>query len=87
MPYGQREYGLTDPEGHRWWFATPLSIAEPNQQNKMKDNTMHLNPISVSTANAKQRSSFTSDAWAGKLNSSCLTKAGPPPSIQCQSDG
>jgi uncharacterized glyoxalase superfamily protein PhnB len=24
MPYGQREYGLTDPEGHRWWFATPL---------------------------------------------------------------
>jgi len=25
MPYGQREYGLTDPEGHRWWFATPLS--------------------------------------------------------------
>jgi uncharacterized glyoxalase superfamily protein PhnB len=23
MPYGQREYGLTDPEGHRWWFATP----------------------------------------------------------------
>jgi uncharacterized glyoxalase superfamily protein PhnB len=25
MPYGQREYGLTDPEGHRWWFATPLT--------------------------------------------------------------
>jgi uncharacterized glyoxalase superfamily protein PhnB len=24
MSYGQREYGLTDPEGHRWWFATPL---------------------------------------------------------------
>jgi uncharacterized glyoxalase superfamily protein PhnB len=24
MPYGQREYGLTDPEGHRWWFATAL---------------------------------------------------------------
>jgi MerR family transcriptional regulator, thiopeptide resistance regulator len=24
MDYGQREYGLTDPEGHRWWFATPL---------------------------------------------------------------
>ncbi len=24
MPYGQREYGLTDPEGHRWWFAAPL---------------------------------------------------------------
>ena len=24
MPYGQREYALTDPEGHRWWFATPI---------------------------------------------------------------
>ena len=24
MPYGQREYGVSDPEGHRWWFATPL---------------------------------------------------------------
>jgi uncharacterized glyoxalase superfamily protein PhnB len=24
MPYGQREYGLTDPEGHRWWFASAL---------------------------------------------------------------
>jgi uncharacterized glyoxalase superfamily protein PhnB len=23
-PYGQREYGVTDPEGHRWWFATPV---------------------------------------------------------------
>ena len=23
--YGQREYGARDPEGHRWWFATPLS--------------------------------------------------------------
>ena len=22
--YGQREYGVRDPEGHRWWFATPL---------------------------------------------------------------
>jgi MerR family transcriptional regulator, thiopeptide resistance regulator len=22
MPYGQREYGARDPEGHRWWFAT-----------------------------------------------------------------
>jgi uncharacterized glyoxalase superfamily protein PhnB len=21
-PYGQREYGVRDPEGHRWWFAT-----------------------------------------------------------------
>jgi uncharacterized glyoxalase superfamily protein PhnB len=24
-PYGQREYGARDLEGHRWWFATPLS--------------------------------------------------------------
>lgn len=24
-PYGQREYGVRDPEGHRWWFATPLA--------------------------------------------------------------
>jgi len=23
--YGQREYGVSDPEGHRWWFATPTS--------------------------------------------------------------
>ena len=26
-PYGQREYGARDLEGHRWWFATPLSIS------------------------------------------------------------
>ena len=25
MPYGQREYGASDPEGHRWWFATPAA--------------------------------------------------------------
>ncbi|HEY0515188.1 MAG TPA: VOC family protein [Thermoanaerobaculia bacterium] len=24
MPYGQREYGARDPEGHRWYFAMPL---------------------------------------------------------------
>jgi uncharacterized glyoxalase superfamily protein PhnB len=24
MPYGQREYGATDREGHRWWFAALL---------------------------------------------------------------
>jgi uncharacterized glyoxalase superfamily protein PhnB len=24
MPYGQREYGARDAEGHRWWFATPV---------------------------------------------------------------
>ena len=22
--YGQRDYGARDPEGHRWWFATPI---------------------------------------------------------------
>ena len=22
QPYGQREYGARDPEGHLWWFAT-----------------------------------------------------------------
>src|SRR5262249_9129106 len=22
QPYGQREYGAKDPEGHRWWFAS-----------------------------------------------------------------
>ena len=26
QPYGQREYGARDPEGHRWWFATPTAI-------------------------------------------------------------
>jgi MerR family transcriptional regulator, thiopeptide resistance regulator len=24
QPYGQREYGARDLEGHRWWFAAPL---------------------------------------------------------------
>jgi uncharacterized glyoxalase superfamily protein PhnB len=24
--YGQREYGARDPEGHRWWFATPAAV-------------------------------------------------------------
>lgn len=23
QPYGRREYGARDPEGHRWWFGTP----------------------------------------------------------------
>lgn len=23
QPYGQREYSTRDPEGHRWYFATP----------------------------------------------------------------
>jgi uncharacterized glyoxalase superfamily protein PhnB len=25
QPYGLREYGVRDPENHRWWFATPLA--------------------------------------------------------------
>ena len=25
QPYGQREYGARDIEGHRWWFATPTA--------------------------------------------------------------
>ena len=25
QPYGQREYEACDPEGHRWWFATPTA--------------------------------------------------------------
>ncbi len=29
QPYGQREYGARDPEGHRWWFATPVASAQP----------------------------------------------------------
>jgi len=24
-PYGQREYGAQDLEGHHWWFATPTA--------------------------------------------------------------
>jgi len=24
QPYGLREYGARDPEGHRWWFTTPV---------------------------------------------------------------
>jgi uncharacterized glyoxalase superfamily protein PhnB len=27
QPYGQREYEASDPEGHRWWFATPTPTA------------------------------------------------------------
>ncbi len=28
QPYGQREYGARDPEGHRWWFGTPISVPQ-----------------------------------------------------------
>lgn len=27
-PYGQREYGARDMEGHRWWFATPIPVTQ-----------------------------------------------------------
>ena len=25
QPYGQREYGVRDLDGHSWWFATPTA--------------------------------------------------------------
>jgi uncharacterized glyoxalase superfamily protein PhnB len=25
QPYGQREYGVRDPDGHNWWIATPTA--------------------------------------------------------------
>jgi uncharacterized glyoxalase superfamily protein PhnB len=25
QPYGLREYGVRDPENHRWWFSSPLA--------------------------------------------------------------
>lgn len=31
QPYGQREYGITDPEGHRWWIATRVRSDAPSQ--------------------------------------------------------
>jgi uncharacterized glyoxalase superfamily protein PhnB len=30
QPYGQREYGARDIEGHRWWFATPTATDHQN---------------------------------------------------------
>ena len=30
QPYGLREYGVRDPEGHRWWFATPTAVLQPS---------------------------------------------------------
>jgi uncharacterized glyoxalase superfamily protein PhnB len=29
-PYGQRDYGVRDLEGHRWWFATPAVLVVPS---------------------------------------------------------
>jgi uncharacterized glyoxalase superfamily protein PhnB len=26
QPYGRREYEARDPEGHRWWFGTPIEL-------------------------------------------------------------
>lgn len=28
QPYGQREYGARDSEGHRWWFAAPVRVSQ-----------------------------------------------------------
>jgi MerR family transcriptional regulator, thiopeptide resistance regulator len=28
QPYGQREYGARDLEGHRWWFATRTAVQQ-----------------------------------------------------------
>jgi PhnB protein len=25
QPYGDRNYGVTDPEGHQWWFAQAMA--------------------------------------------------------------
>lgn len=30
QPYGQREYGARDTEGHRWWFATAIAATQPS---------------------------------------------------------
>jgi MerR family transcriptional regulator, thiopeptide resistance regulator len=30
QPYGHREYGARDPEGHRWWFATRTVPQHPD---------------------------------------------------------
>jgi uncharacterized glyoxalase superfamily protein PhnB len=27
QPYGRREYGARDPEGHRWWFGAPITTS------------------------------------------------------------
>jgi uncharacterized glyoxalase superfamily protein PhnB len=29
QPYGERRYDATDPEGHRWFFATQIREMEP----------------------------------------------------------
>jgi MerR family transcriptional regulator, thiopeptide resistance regulator len=34
QPYGQREYGARDLEGHRWWFMTPLTELHPTPTSK-----------------------------------------------------
>ena len=28
QPYGQREYGARDLEGHRWWFTSPVRVGK-----------------------------------------------------------
>ena len=29
QPYGEREYGARDVEGHRWWFVMPIAARVP----------------------------------------------------------
>ena len=35
-PYGARRYGAEDPEGHRWYFAQPLTVARKARRKKAK---------------------------------------------------
>lgn len=30
--YGQREYGVRDPEGHQWWIATPTQVQQAERR-------------------------------------------------------
>jgi MerR family transcriptional regulator, thiopeptide resistance regulator len=40
QPYGQREYGASDPEGHRWWFATRQSAPTAPTGEALANNEM-----------------------------------------------
>ena len=31
QPYGERRFGATDPEGHRWWFSQPIRHVAPEE--------------------------------------------------------
>lgn len=32
-PYGDRRYDVVDPEGHRWYFASPVREVAPEESN------------------------------------------------------